>query len=100
MQSNIVLIPAFVWIFVFQMKIVGYSGPFVVAHEIKISYSIYMKEVIGTLSRIALNNIVMCIVLISVIREHGVSFLFWGECSIISFSMFSHFHCKDLSIFD
>lgn len=66
------------------MKIVGYSGPFVVTYEIKISYSIYKKEVIGTLMRIALNNIVMCIVLISVIHEHGVSFLFF-ECSIISF---------------
>lgn len=66
------------------MKIVGYSGPFVVTHEIKISYSIYMKEVIGTLMRIALNNIVMCIVLILVIHEHGVSFILL-ECSIISF---------------
>lgn len=66
------------------MKIVDYYAPFVVTHEIKISYSIYMKEVNGTLMRTALNNIVMCIVLISVIHEHGVSFIFL-ECSIISF---------------
>lgn len=45
--------------------------------EIKISYSIYVKEVSGTLMRIPLNNIVMCIVLISVIHEHGVFFLFF-----------------------
>lgn len=60
------------------MKIVDYYAPFVVTHEIKISYSIYMKEVNGTLMRIALNNIVMCIVLISVIHEHGVSHFFWS----------------------
>lgn len=65
------------------MKIVGYSGPFVVTCEIKISYSIYMKEVTGTLMRIPLNNIVMYIVLISVIHEHGLSFLFL-VCSITS----------------
>lgn len=59
------------------MKIIDYSGPFVVTCEIKISYSIYKKEVIGTLMRTAVNNIVMCIVLISVIHEHGVSLLFF-----------------------